>query len=107
MGDFDFSDPAQRWVVIVLVWIGFGTMAGLLARVLIPGREPGGAAGTVFVGIIGSALGPFLLTTFWPRDGFNPISPLGLLAAVAASVVVLVAYRLAAAYLFVPREDEP
>jgi len=105
MGELDFSASAQQWLIIVLVWIGFGTVAGLLARVLIPGREVGGAAGTVFVGIIGSALGPFLLTTFWPRDGFNPISPLGLLAAIAAAVVLLAAYRLAAAYLFAPPED--
>lgn len=106
MGDFDFSDPAQRWVIMLLVWIGFGTVAGLLARVLIPGREPGGAAGTIFVGIIASALGPLLLTTFWPVAHFNPISPLGLLAAVVAAFILLVAYRLLAAYCFVERDEK-
>ena len=106
MGDFDFSEPAQRWVVMVLVWVGFGAVAGLLARLLIPGREPGGAAGTIFVGIIGSALGPLLLTTFWKRDHFNPISPLGLLAAVAAAFVLLAGYRLVLGCFSAP-QDEP
>jgi len=106
VGDLELSDPAQQWVIIVLVWIGFGTVAGLLARALIPGREPGGAAGTVIVGIFGSALGPLLLTTFWPRDQFNPISPLGLLAAVAAAFFLLGGYRLLAAYVFAGQEDE-
>lgn len=106
MGDFDFSDPAQRWVIMVLVWIGFGTVAGLLARVLIPGREPGGAAGTIFVGIIASAVGPLLLTTFWKQQPFNPISPLGILAAVVAAFVLLIAYRLLAAYCFAQRDEE-
>ena len=107
MGDIQLSDPAQQWVVIVLIWIGFGTVAGLLARTLIPGREPGGAAGTVFVGIVGSALGPLLLTTFWPQsNAFNPISPFGLLAAVAAAFVLLIAYRLLSAFFFVEREEE-
>ena len=106
MGDFEFSDPAQRWVIIVLIWIGFGTVAGLLARALIPGREPGGAAGTVFVGIIGSAIGPLVLTTFWAGDQFNPISPLGLLSAVVAAFVLLGGYRLASACFFVEPEEE-
>jgi uncharacterized membrane protein YeaQ/YmgE (transglycosylase-associated protein family) len=106
VGDFDFSDPAQRWVIMVLVYVGFGTVAGLLAKVLIPGRDPGGAAGTIFVGIIGSALGPLVLSTFWHRDQFNPVSPLGLLAAVAAALVLLVGYRVVAACFFVEREQE-
>lgn len=106
MGDFDFSDPAQRWVIMVLVYVGFGTVAGLLAKVLIPGREPGGAAATIFLGIIGSALGPLILSAFWHIDPFNPISPLGLLAAVAAAFVLLVGYRVAASCFFVEGEQE-
>lgn len=107
MGDIQLSDPAQQWVVIILIWIGFGTVAGLLARALIPGREPGGAAGTVFVGIVGSALGPLLLTTLWPQDApFNPISPFGLLSAVAAAFLLLIGYRLLSGYFFIQADEE-
>lgn len=106
MGDFDFSDPAQRWVIMVLVYIGFGTVAGLLAKVLIPGRDPGGAAGTIFIGIVGSALGPLVLSVLWHHDGFNPISPLGLLSAVAAAFLLLIVSRVITAYFFVEREQE-
>ena len=106
MGDLELSNPAQQWVIVVLVWIGFGTLAGLLARALLPGREPGGAVGTVFIGIVGSALGPLLLTIFWQQDNFNPISPIGLLSAVGAAFVLLAGYRLIAVALFARTEEE-
>ncbi len=40
----------------VLVWIGFGTVVGLLAKGIMPGRDPGGAIATVLMGIGGTIL---------------------------------------------------
>jgi uncharacterized membrane protein YeaQ/YmgE (transglycosylase-associated protein family) len=92
----DLSPAAQFWVNLVLVWIGFGTLAGLLARGLLPTREPAGAAATVVAGIVGSAIGLTLLRMALPGRQFNPISPLGLAAAAAGAFLVLAGHRIAA-----------
>jgi len=91
---FELSQSAQEWVNIVLLWVGFGTLAGLLAKVLVPGRAPASAAGTVVLGILGSMIGPLLLSHLLGQARFNPISPLGFLAAIGAAFVLLLAYRL-------------
>ena len=44
--------------IIVLIIIGF--IAGAIARLLVPGRDPIGVLGTIFLGIIGSFVGGFL-----------------------------------------------
>ena len=53
MPELELSQTAQHWTNIVLIWIGFGIVAGLLARLLLPGREPAGAAGTLVIGVLG------------------------------------------------------
>ncbi len=105
MPDFELSQTAQQWTNVVLIWLGFGIVAGLLARVLIPGREPGGAVGTLLIGVVGSCIGPLALGYLLERRDFNPISPLGLLAAVAGAVVLLVGYRVIAAWCPRPQWD--
>ena len=94
MPELEFSQAAQHWTYVVLIWLGFGILAGLLARVLLPGREPAGAGGTLVIGVIGSTIGPLVLSMFLQGRNFNPISPLGLLAAVGGSAVALVFFRL-------------
>ena len=106
MAELQLSETAQQWVNVVLIWVGFGTLAGLLARALIPGREPFGAVGTLLVGIVGSVVGPLLLCFLLNRPGFNPISPLGFLAAVAGALVALIGYRFLVAPVFVERKED-
>ena len=96
MADFELSDLAQQWINATLIWVGFGTLAGLLARSLIPGRDPQGAIATVVIGISGSAVGLFALSWALKRPTFNPISPLGFFAAVGGAFAVTVIYRIAA-----------
>jgi uncharacterized membrane protein YeaQ/YmgE (transglycosylase-associated protein family) len=97
LGDLAFSQPAQQWVNVVLIWIGFGTLAGLLAKAVLPGRDPQGTIGTMVVGIAGSTIG---LLVFYrlclgapANNTFNPISPIGMLAAAAGAFAVLIGYR--------------
>jgi uncharacterized membrane protein YeaQ/YmgE (transglycosylase-associated protein family) len=106
VGELELSHAAQQWVNVVLIWVGFGTLAGLLAKSLIPGREPSSAVGTVLIGIVGSVVGPLLLCHFLKWNDFNPISPLGFLATVGGAVVSLFAYRLLVGLVFVEEEEE-
>jgi len=94
MSEFDLSPAAQHWVNVVLVWIGFGALSGLLARAVLPLRQPVGPLPTMVVGIVGSALGLLALSLLWSDRPMNPISPAGFLAATAGALVVLIIYRL-------------
>lgn len=105
MPDFELSNVAQQWINVTLIWVGFGTLAGLLARALVPGREPQGAVSTVVIGIVGTAVGLCTLSWALNRPTFNPISPLGFFAAVGGAFVLVVLYRVAALRWFVDGED--
>ena len=105
MGELAFSETAQHWVNLVLIWIGFGTLAGLLAKAVLPGRDPSGTVGTLVIGVAGSTLGLLVLYRFilGPEEGrsFNPISPVGMLAAAGGAFALLIAYRLLAACVMI------
>jgi uncharacterized membrane protein YeaQ/YmgE (transglycosylase-associated protein family) len=107
MAQFDLSPAAQQWFNLILIWIGFGTVVGLLAKMLLPGHEPAGTVGTVLIGILGSVLGPLVLTLALKREHFNPISPVGLLAAIAGALVLLLIYRVGLAFLKMRQKSEP
>jgi uncharacterized membrane protein YeaQ/YmgE (transglycosylase-associated protein family) len=78
---------------VVLIWLGLGILTGLLAKALLPGREPAGAVGTLVIGLLGSVVGPLALSGVYGGRGLNPIEPLGILAAVGSAVVLLLGYR--------------
>ena len=46
----DFADTLKHWCELMLVWIGFGTVTGLAAKALMPGRDPGGSIATLVMG---------------------------------------------------------
>lgn len=93
MSELELSPAAQHWANVVLLWVGFGIVTGLLAKLLVPGREPAGPWGTLMIGIFGSVLGPLVLSLALNQKRFNPISPVGLLASVAGALLFLLAYR--------------
>ena len=90
----ELSPDMQTWLQVVLVWIGFGSLAGLLSRALLPFREPSSPLATLTLGITGSAIG--LGGFSWLQSGglSNPISPSGFLAATAGAVGLLLVYQL-------------
>ncbi len=106
MPELELSETAQQWVNVTLIWVGFGALAGLAAKSLIPGREPSGALGTLVVGIVGSVVGPLSLCILLKRQAFNPISPLGFLAAVGGALVLLIVYRLLMALVFAEQKKD-
>jgi uncharacterized membrane protein YeaQ/YmgE (transglycosylase-associated protein family) len=94
MPELALSPAAQQWVNIVLVWVGFGTLAGLLATVIFPLRRFVSPFAAIVVGILGSTVGLFGLSWLFPGQPLNPFSLLGFLAATIGALVLLVLYRL-------------
>lgn len=93
LAQLELSPEALHWVYLVLIWIGFGAVVGMLAKAVLPGREPQGSFGVLAIGVLGSMIGPLILTSALKFESFNPISPLGFLVSVAGAVVLLVSYR--------------
>ena len=75
----------------IIGWILFGLAVGIVAKFLMPGRDPGGFFITALLGIVGSLVGGFLgRVVGWYGDG----DPVGFVMAVIGSIVLLAAYRL-------------
>jgi uncharacterized membrane protein YeaQ/YmgE (transglycosylase-associated protein family) len=74
----------------VLGWILFGLIVGVIAKLLMPGRDPGGFIVTVLLGIAGALVAGFLGRAFGlygPNDGA------GYIMSIIGAVVILVVYR--------------
>lgn len=98
--DPQFIQVFQQWANDILVWIGFGTVVGLLAKALMPGKDPGGAVATLLMGIGGTVIGCGLVSYFYNGQRVTPISPLGFVVATAGAFVILFFYRLLAGKFF-------
>lgn len=81
------------WANLFLVWVGFGTLVGLLAKLILPGKDPGGTLATFLIGVFGSIVGAALLF-FGTGVRVSPISLGGFAVALAATILLLVMYRL-------------
>lgn len=90
----------QQWINDILVWIGFGTVVGLLAKAIMPGRDPGGAVATLAMGIGGTVIGCGVLAFFFEGKRVTPISPMGFAVATAGAFIILFFYRLLGGYWF-------
>lgn len=77
----------------VFSWIIMGLIVGVLAKLIMPGNDPGGFIVTILLGIAGALLGGFLGSFFGVGDvtGFNMVS---VLLAVGGALLLLVLYRL-------------
>ena len=74
----------------IIGWIVFGLVVGIVAKFLMPGRDPGGFVITASLGIVGALVGGFagrLIGLY--REG----DPVGLIMAVVGAIVVLAVYR--------------
>jgi uncharacterized membrane protein YeaQ/YmgE (transglycosylase-associated protein family) len=77
----------------VLAWLIVGIVAGGLARLLVPGRDPMGFLGTLVLGLIGSVIGGLVGDLF--VEGDQDFSPAGLIGSIIGAIVALLAYRAA------------
>jgi uncharacterized membrane protein YeaQ/YmgE (transglycosylase-associated protein family) len=83
----------QSWLEFMLLWIGFGTCVGLLAKALMPGRDPGGALTTLLMGIVGVVIGCGVYVLIY-GERIKPISAPGLVWGTLGAFTILVFYRL-------------
>jgi uncharacterized membrane protein YeaQ/YmgE (transglycosylase-associated protein family) len=75
----------------VLGWILFGVIVGVVAKLLMPGRDPGGFVVTMALGIAGALLGGFLgRAAGW----YGPNETAGFLLSVVGAIVLLFLYRM-------------
>lgn len=78
----------------ILGWIVFGLVVGIIAKLLMPGRDPGGIVITILLGIVGAVVGGFLGRAL---GLYGPDEPAGLIVSTLGAIVVLVLYRLVVA----------
>ena len=77
----------------VIIWIIFGLIVGIVAKFLMPGRDPGGFVLTTILGIVGAVLGGFIGRAVGLYQTGDPV---GFIMAVVGAVILLVLYRLVA-----------
>ena len=77
-------------LLAILGWCLFGLVAGAIARLLIPGRQPMGILLTIVLGIIGSLVGGFV--GYLLMGGTDPFEPAGWIMSIIGAVVVLGLY---------------
>ncbi len=80
----------------IISWIVFGLIAGIIAKLLLPGRDPGGCIITMLLGIIGAFVGGFIFELLIGRPDVTRFDFGSLVVAVIGAIVVLLIYRLIA-----------
>lgn len=100
MDDPELIQHIQKLTHELLVWVGFGTLVGLLAKAIMPGRDPGGAVATLAMGIAGTVIGCGIVSYFWRGHWISPISPLGFAVATGGAFLLLFFYKLLGGYYF-------
>jgi uncharacterized membrane protein YeaQ/YmgE (transglycosylase-associated protein family) len=76
----------------ILGWIIFGLIVGVVAKLLMPGRDPGGFIVTTLLGIVGAVLGGYVGRAM---GMYGPNDSAGIFMSILGAVVVLFIYRLA------------
>ena len=73
------------WIIII------GLVAGAIAKLIMPGKDPGGFFITIFLGVAGALLATFLgKLVGW----YQPGESAGFIGAIVGSIILLIIYRL-------------
>jgi len=76
----------------VIGWIFFGLVVGIIAKLLMPGRDPGGFIITMLLGIVGALLGGWVGRAL---GMYGPDQSAGFFMALLGSIILLAIYRVA------------
>jgi uncharacterized membrane protein YeaQ/YmgE (transglycosylase-associated protein family) len=98
LGDIKGTQKGVKTIVFgIISWIIFGLIAGAIAKLLMPGRDPGGCIITMLLGIAGAIVGGFVAQLL--RIGGPSVRPgdqgflVRLAFAVLGAVIILAVYR--------------
>ncbi|MGW7463734.1 GlsB/YeaQ/YmgE family stress response membrane protein [Streptomyces xantholiticus] len=79
----------------IIAWILIGLLAGMIAKLLMPGKDPGGIIITMLIGIVGGLLGGWLGKVIFGVDSIDGFFDLSTwIAAIVGSLILLALYRL-------------
>lgn len=67
----------------------FGLVVGALAKLIMPGRDPGGIIVTMVLGVVGSLLGTFVGRALWGGPDYSS----GWITSILGTIVLLAIYR--------------
>jgi len=79
----------------IIGWIVLGLLAGAIAKLVLPGKDPGGLIITMLIGIVGALLGGFLASVLFDinvNDEFFDLATW--VSAIAGALILLLLYRL-------------
>lgn len=81
-------------LTFLIALIIVGAIAGFVARIVVPGPDPMGIAGTILLGMVGSFVGGFIGWAVFGRDlEDGALQPSGLIGSIVGAVVALLVYR--------------
>jgi len=81
-------------MLAIIGWIVFGLIAGIIAKAIMPGKDPGGAIVTILLGIAGSVIGGFIGRSMFYRTDSEPGTIMSLVFAVIGAIILLAVYRM-------------
>jgi uncharacterized membrane protein YeaQ/YmgE (transglycosylase-associated protein family) len=76
--------------VVILGWIVFGLIVGAVAKLLMPGKDPGGIIVTMLLGIVGAIVGGFIGRAL---GLYSQGQSAGFIMATVGAILVLFVYR--------------
>ena len=82
----------QLDLIMSIIWtLLIGLVVGAIAKLLMPGKDPGGIIITILLGIAGAFLAGFIgRTLHWYAEG----EPAGFIASIIGAIILLILYRL-------------
>ncbi|MGW1492690.1 putative membrane protein YeaQ/YmgE (transglycosylase-associated protein family) [Streptomyces sp. SLBN-118] len=79
----------------IISWIILGLLAGAIAKILLPGRDPGGLIGTTLIGVAGAFIGGWISARYLDRPITNEFyDGATWVAAIGGALVLLIVYRI-------------
>jgi uncharacterized membrane protein YeaQ/YmgE (transglycosylase-associated protein family) len=75
----------------IIAWICFGLVVGVIAKLLMPGRDPGGFIVTILLGVAGALVGGFIGRAM---GFYGPNQGAGWLMSILGAIVLLAIYRM-------------
>jgi uncharacterized membrane protein YeaQ/YmgE (transglycosylase-associated protein family) len=82
-------------LAFIIVLLIIGLIAGAIARLLVPGRDPIGVLGTIILGVVGSFIGGFVSTLVeYHTLSVNSFHATGIIWSIVGAIILLVLLRL-------------